>query len=107
MDILSIMVNTGVLQLEERLRHKGKNHPSLTSLVKNFLLDIFSHERYLIKEMEDHTFQGRFEEAAEYACRLRQYEHAFTLYNQAVAKGNWMANIHAAELAEFQGDYQR
>lgn len=98
------MTHTGVLELEERIVREEKKLPSLRAAVKNFFLDIFSHERYVQKKMENHATHGRFEQAAEYAAQLNLYEHAFTLYNQAIATGNRLANIPAAELAESLGD---
>lgn len=81
--------------------------PSLTSLVKEFFLETFSQERHLSRKIEEEKSHGRLLEAAYYALDLRRYEVAFTLYNQAVANGNWRANIPAAELAESLGDYQK
>ena len=101
------MAHASFVGLEEKVEREGKKLPSLGAAVKNFFLDIFSHERYLKKEMEVHATHGRFEQAADYAAQLNLYEHAFTLYNQAIATGNWLANIPAAELAESLGDSEQ
>lgn len=100
------MVHTGVLRLEGRLVHEEKK-PSLTAVIKGFFQDKFSHAQYLHHQMEDHQFHGKFVEAADDAVQLKLYERAFTLYNQAVATGDWLANLPAAELAESRGDYER
>lgn len=101
------MDHTRVLKLEQRLAREEKELPPSKSIIKDFFVNIFSHGHYLRREMQNHTSQRRFEEAASCAIQLKQYQHAFTLYNQAVANGNWRANISAAELAESLGEYQR
>ena len=101
------MVHAGALPLEERVSLGGNPFQAFTTLVADFFLDTFSHQRHLFQEMQEYEQHGKFMEAANYACQLKHYDHAFTLYNQAVAEGNRSANIPAAELAECLGDYEK
>jgi len=68
---------------------------------------MFNHERYLLREMKTLESHRKWLEAASYAVQLGQYADAFTLYNQAIASGDWRANIPAAELAEWRGNYEQ